>query len=69
MDKHGNVLNMGNSVPISTTLDSDSVLIESSTKKNKVKGQNPIAGLGLKPQPSPTCHVDSFRELSMILYC
>lgn len=80
MDKHGNVLDMGNSVPVSSTSDSvlklqrsissklDIVLIESPIKKNKVKGQNSIAGLGLKPQPSPISHVASFRELSMILY-
>ncbi|XP_059447891.1 uncharacterized protein LOC132179238 [Corylus avellana] len=76
MDKHGNVWKMGNSVPVSTTSDSalklqrsiscklDRVLIESPIKKNKVKGQNSIAGHGLKPQPPPISHVDSFRELS-----
>jgi hypothetical protein len=80
MDKHGNVLDMGNSVPVSSTSDSvlklqrsissklDIVLIESPIKKNKVKGQNSIAGLGLNPQPSPMSHVASFRELSMVLY-
>jgi hypothetical protein len=46
----------------------DIVLIESLIKKNKVKGQNSIAGLGLKPQPSPISHEASFQELSMILY-
>lgn len=80
MDKHGNVLDMGNSVPVSSTSDSalklqrsissklDSVLIESPIKKNKIKGQNSIAGLCLKPQSSPISHVNSFRESSMILY-
>lgn len=76
MDKHGNVLDMGNSVPVSSTSDSalklqrsissklDSVLIESPIKKNKIKGQNSIAGLCLKPQSSPISHVNSFRESS-----
>jgi hypothetical protein len=69
MDKHGNVLDMGNSVPVSSTSDSvlklqrsissklDIVLIESPIKKSPIK-KNKVKGqnsiAGLGLNPQPS---------------